>query len=94
MSTDFYQRNYLWVLLIFALGFPVAINGSIQAQKTNNNNVKQWLPDSPTTDRYDSFLRHFGSDEFAIVSWEGCTLDDPRVEQYAKLLEQRDHLFA
>ncbi|NIP87300.1 MAG: MMPL family transporter [Planctomycetales bacterium] len=89
MKSDFFQRYTPLVLLAFFLAFFVVMYGRHQAHKTDNNNIRQWLPeDLPAKQIYDRFFRHFGSDEFALVSWEGCTLDDPRVAKYARLLER------
>ena len=48
----------------------------------------QWLPKNyEATDVYYRFRPHFGSDEVTLVSWEGCTLDDPRLERFATAVE-------
>ena len=52
-----------------------------------NNNVSQWLPqDYEETRTYQEFRRLFGSDDSAVVSWDGCTLDDDRLEKLAGYL--------
>ena len=50
--------------------------------------VHQWLPDGmPEKDRYMRFQRNFGDDQFLIASWQDCTVDDPRLDQFqSKLL--------
>lgn len=46
----------------------------------------QWLPDGRVErQRYEEFLRNFGSDQVLLVSWEGATLQDPRVAQFIEL---------
>lgn len=48
------------------------------------NDVVQWLPPQyESTQKFFRFLQHFDPDAFVLVSWEGCTLDDPRVGQLA-----------
>ncbi|NIL97587.1 MAG: MMPL family transporter, partial [Planctomycetales bacterium] len=89
MKNDFFQRYYPIVLGAFFVAFFAVMVGRHHARKTDNNNIRQWLPkDLPATRTYDEFFRHFGSDEFAIVSWKGCTMDDPRVPKYARLLKE------
>ena len=93
VSSTFYDRNYGWILLIFVLSIPAVACGIYINEKSNNNNIKQWLPkdDLEETKTYKEFCRHFGTDEYAIVSWKGCTLDDPRLQRFAKLArEYRD----
>jgi uncharacterized protein len=47
----------------------------------------QWLPSGRIErQRYDEFLKQFGSDQVLLASWDGATLDDPRVHHYVALL--------
>ncbi len=62
--------------------------GGFSAYARSDNSVDQWLPQNyETTDSYERFQRLFGSDEAILVSWVGCSLDDPRLEQLACQLE-------
>ena len=101
VSSTFYNRSYGWILIIFALSLPAIAYGIYINEQSNNNNIKQWLPkdDLEETKIYAEFRKHFGTDEYAIVSWKGCTLDDPRLPRFAKLAreyrdEDGDKLFA
>ncbi|MEO2048506.1 MAG: MMPL family transporter, partial [Pirellulales bacterium] len=77
------------VLVTMAVTSPFVLSGSIGALRSTSNDPRQWLPSSfAETDKYDRFLQHFGVDEIAVVSWPGCTLDDSRVPQLAKELEE------
>ena len=45
--------------------------------------VHQWLPDGlPEKDRYIRFQNNFGNDQFLIASWQGCTLEDSRLDAF------------
>ena len=96
----YYERNWVWILLAFAATIPVVVYGNVLSRRSNNNSIRQWLPDDlPATQVYNFFTDHFGTDEFAMVSWEGCSLDDPRLIQFAKLVsehqdEEGDKLFS
>jgi hypothetical protein len=58
-----------------------------RAFDSSNNNVRQWLAHgAPETIEYERFRDVFGADEFALVSWEGCTLQDERLEQFARAI--------
>ncbi len=47
--------------------------------------VHEWLPiGRPERDRYEKFLQDFGSDQFLLVSWDGCRLDDPRLRRFVE----------
>lgn len=77
------------VLIVMAASLPWVATGMIRALKSTSNDPRQWLPrDFDETDTHDWFQQQFGIDEIAVVSWPGCTLDDPRVEQLAADLEQ------
>ncbi|MFV1967722.1 MAG: RND family transporter [Pirellulaceae bacterium] len=75
-------------LILFALSVPLVIFGAVGALRSTSNDPRQWLPRAfAETDKYEWFQHHFGTDEIAVVSWPGCTLDDPRVERLATSLE-------
>jgi len=84
MKRSFYAR-YGWLLLgLAALAIPPMLWGVRETFRGANNNVSQWLPeDFPETETYQRFREQFGADAFALVSWDGCTLEDPRLEQFA-----------
>ena len=72
------------ILLVMLLAVPIVAYGAVMALRSTSNDPRQWLPRTfAATDTYDWFQEHFGSDEIAVVSWPGCTLDDPRVPQLA-----------
>jgi predicted RND superfamily exporter protein len=81
---SFYARRGVLIMTVAVCLLPIAAWGVLKAAQSNNNNIKQWLPSGlPETDVYRDFRSQFGSDEYAVVSWDGCTLDDPRLEQFA-----------
>lgn len=63
--------------------------GAISSQKVHSNDVKQWLPKNfQAAKDYDWFIERFGVDEMIVVSWEGCKLDDVRVNEFRVFLER------
>ena len=80
---------------IFGLGLLVAsvlfcILGFSQLQ-SNTEDVLQWLPDnSEARKEYNEFERKFGSDDFLIVTWNDCTIEDPRLKQFCRQLKEND----
>lgn len=88
----FFQRHHHTVIAGMLLLAPVIAWGCWGALKTNDNNIRQWLPDDyPETQAYDEFRRRFGSDEFAFITWEGCTLGDARLEAFANRALRERH---
>ncbi|MEY3173619.1 MAG: hypothetical protein RLZZ436_1533 [Planctomycetota bacterium] len=70
-----------WCLLPF-----VGLLG-LSALGTARNDVRDWLPERyEQTQEYRRFQTAFGNDEFIVISWEGCTLDDERVDRLSRIL--------
>lgn len=85
MTPSFHARIARPLMLLIVLSLPLVGWGVHQAFRTANNNISQWLPEGfPETEVYHRFRAVFGADDFAVVSWEGCTLDDPRLERFAQ----------
>jgi predicted RND superfamily exporter protein len=71
------------------LSIPVASYTVRAAIQSNVNDVRDWLPEHyPETAQYRWFRERFGSEDFVVISWPGCTLDDPRLEQLVQRLRQ------
>ncbi|MFO0013674.1 MAG: efflux RND transporter permease subunit [Planctomycetota bacterium] len=78
--------SILSVVLVLAC-YPIIAWGARGAWLQNQNRVEDWLPSNfPETRSLEQFFNRFGSDEFLIVSWDGCTLSDPRCKQLSALL--------
>lgn len=83
-KTFFEKWATVIVLTVVALT-PLLFVGVQGAMRGGNNDVRQWLPTGfQETRDYDWFLERFGSEEMAIVSWPGATLDDDRIDRVAE----------
>ena len=97
----FYDR-WGWLILIGSLAcVPFAFFGAAKAIQSNVNKVEDWLPKSfAETGELTWFRKNFPSDQFILVSWEGCKLgpnpelggedDDPRIAKLAALIAPKD----
>jgi len=86
-GTNFYQRNSVWIMAILIFLFPLVVVGAIKAKGNNRNDVKGWLPlEYPETQTYRFFRKNFQGEEFILISWDGCTMADPRLELLAQKL--------
>ena len=75
-------------LLILAIVF---CSIGISRLQSNTEDVVQWLPDNSSARKlYDEFQQKFGSDDFLVVTWPGCTVDDPRLSQLCQRLTDDD----
>ncbi len=93
-----YARWSLLILTAFALASPLLAFGAIEAVRSNTNQVADWLPESfSETGELAWYRKHFVSDQFVVLSWDGCEIDaaagdiqslnpDPRIHQLASLL--------
>ncbi|HEY4309465.1 MAG TPA: MMPL family transporter [Pirellulales bacterium] len=90
MKPTFYERYSRIILASVLIVFPVLVYGANKAAQTNRNDVQDWLPATfAETKDYRWFQSHFENETQVLVSWEGATLDDPRVEKFARLVAPR-----
>ncbi len=86
-ASRIYRRYPGIVVGAFAILLPLVVWRAWLVLGTSNNNIRQWLPRHyEETQIYDWFRQHFPSDEFALVTWDGCTLDDNRLAEFADIL--------
>ena len=84
---NFYQRYSVGIMAILVFLLPMVVVGAIKAKGNNRNDVKGWLPlEYPDTQVYRFFRRNFQGEEFILISWEGCTMTDPRLELLSQKL--------
>ena len=93
----FYDR-WGWLILIASLMcVPFAFYGAAKAIQSNVNKIEDWLPKSfAETGELAWFRKNFPSDQFILVSWDGCKLgenpelggegDDPRIARLAAMV--------
>ena len=79
-------RRFRWWIVGLALAsFGPAIYWALMALGTNTNKVTDWLPTTtPEMHQFQWFCEAFEGDEILVVSWDGCTLDDPRLDAFAE----------
>jgi predicted RND superfamily exporter protein len=93
----FYDRFGWLILIVCFAAIPFAFFGAGKAVQSNVNKVEDWLPKNyAETGELSWFRKNFPSDQFVLVSWEGCLLtadpsgdpsgDDPRIDRLAKLV--------
>ncbi|MFM8413265.1 MAG: efflux RND transporter permease subunit [Planctomycetota bacterium] len=86
-SGNFYQRSSVAILAVLVFLLPLVVVGAIKAKGNNRNDVKGWLPaEYPETQTYKFYRQHFQGEEFVLISWDGCTMADPRLELLATKL--------
>jgi predicted RND superfamily exporter protein len=73
----FFARRALLILVVVFFFVPFALRGARMAVQGMKNDVKDWLPkDFPETRDLDEFRKYFLSEQFVLVSWDGCYGDE------------------
>jgi predicted RND superfamily exporter protein len=86
---SFYERRGTAILVIAVALVPLIVWGVFEAIRSNSNDVRDWLPaDYPETQQYRWFTRHFGVQDFIVASWPDCTLDDRKLDEFARNLSE------
>ncbi len=80
------QRMGLWVVVAMAMLLPPAL-WSLKSIHLNND-IKNWVPtDDPNVLTLDWYHDHFPSSESVLLTWQGSSLNDPRVNWLVDKLE-------
>ena len=83
----FFSRWGLLILCVLFFLTPFALRGARMAMQRMSNRMKDWLPaDFTETADLEWFGRHFAGEQFVVVTWPGCTADDPRFQKLADKL--------
>ncbi|MEX2175308.1 MAG: MMPL family transporter, partial [Pirellulaceae bacterium] len=78
----FFARYSILILVIVFFLVPFALRGARIAVQGMKNDVKDWLPNEfEETRDLDEFREHFLSEQFVLVSWDGC-YGDPADERF------------
>ena len=82
-----YQKLAAWFVLLCV---PVCVLGALRLE-SNMEDVFQWLPDE-SEDRtvYNRLVEYFGSDDFIVVSWPGCSLASAECDRLVDAIKQTD----
>jgi len=77
MKPSFFARRSFTVLMVVTFTLPLIWAGTRRAVLSNKNDVKKWLPEGfEETKDHQWFEEHFPHEQFVLISWEGCTLED------------------
>ena len=87
MRKDFFKDYGFKILFIVFFLLSFVWMGTKQTLLSNSNSVEDWLPaEFQETRDYKWYLQQFPFESYVVVSWEGCTVDDDRVELFAQKL--------
>jgi uncharacterized protein len=67
-----------------AISLPWVLYGALMAFQFPPNSPISWMPtDFPARQAYEHFAREFEGGEVLIASWDGCTIDNARLDKVA-----------
>src|SRR6185295_2566040 len=73
----FFARRAILILVIVFFFVPFALRGARMAVQGMKNDVKDWLPkEFAETKDLEEFRQYFLSEQFVLVSWDGCYGDE------------------
>ena len=87
MKTDFFKEYGFRIVFVVVFLLAFVWMGTKQTIESNSNSVEDWLPAhySETRD-YRWYLKNFPYESYVVISWNGCELDDDRIEMFAQKL--------
>lgn len=88
------RRRFRLILIYLLLLAPWIAKGAISALETTANSPLDWVDDdfAPRRD-YDRFTEEFGAGDVVVISWPGCLVDDPRLDQFTASLRKSPGFF-
>ena len=81
------QRRFKILLCYVLVLSPWIVFGAAESLKTGANSPLDWVDSdfAPRAD-YDHFSQLFGPSDVVVISWPGCTLDNPHVDAFVGCL--------
>jgi len=87
MKNDFFKEYGFRIVFVVVFLLSFVWMGTKQTLLSNSNSVEDWLPPNYNETRdYQWYLNLFPFESYVVVSWEGCTMDDDRLELFAQKL--------
>lgn len=83
------RRRVLLLLFYTAILIPPAGYGAYRVLGTNANSPLDWVPSTfPARAAWDGFRETFGSGDVVFMSWPGCTIDEPALDDLTTCLRR------
>jgi len=83
---NYFRRSVIGLVIILLL-MPVFYWGAVHGVQQMFTSPSRWMPPGvEQRDRHEQFVEQFDVQDVMIVSWDGCTIDDPRLPQLADIL--------
>ncbi|TWT37582.1 MMPL family protein [Posidoniimonas corsicana] len=81
------QQRLLVTVVASLVATPFLIIGAIRTMDSMHTSALHWLdPSEPARVEYERFTEQFQSGNTILLSWPGCTLDDPRLAELERTI--------
>lgn len=87
MST---HHKRFWLLVAYAaVALPFVAFSALRVLRSNSNSPLDWMPATfPAKQTYSEFCKQFESGDVVVLSWPGCTIDEPKLDRVAQSLRR------
>jgi predicted RND superfamily exporter protein len=80
--------NGLLIMMIVCFLVPFALRGAKMVTQRMENDIKDWLPEEfEETRQLDWFGKLFLGEQFIVITWEGCSEEDPGYQLFVEKLK-------
>ncbi|MCA9055652.1 MAG: MMPL family transporter [Planctomycetaceae bacterium] len=85
--SEFRARQIQLLILYAACALPLIVSGAFEALQSNANSPLDWVPASFAPRAiYNQHSQIFGHGDVVVASWPGCTVDEPRLDDFLHTL--------
>jgi len=78
------RRRYWVALTVLVVSLPFVVHGAMKSIDSMRIAPEKWISSSNTQrQEFETFRRRFEGNDVVLISWDGCTLQDPRLDAFA-----------
>ncbi|MCA9267367.1 MAG: MMPL family transporter, partial [Planctomycetales bacterium] len=93
MLSPTYQRRFWATVILAGVAAPFVLFGGQVAMKNIRTSPSEWVPHTfVKRQQYDWFQATFETNDVVMISWDGCTLDDERLDRLYRAYKQGEGL--
>ena len=84
-----HRKRFLLLAVYALIALPFVAYSAVRVLRSNSNSPLDWMPESmPAKRTYSEFTKQFESGDVVVVSWPGCTIDEPKLDRVARSLRR------
>ncbi len=84
-----HRKRFLLLVVYALIALPFVAFSAVRVLKSNANSPLDWMPETmPAKRTYSEFTKQFESGDVVVMSWPGCTIDEPKLDRVAQSLRR------